>query len=120
MSPIVPLAACFAEGVRAESGCGDVFRFTPTRVGNPCASESIRLVAARFTPTRVGNTYTAYGGRTSKYGSPPRVWGIRAIGRYTSAINTGSPPRVWGIPILRALGQLRIRFTPTRVGNTLA
>ena len=92
----------------------------------------------RFTPTRVGNTQ--WGGNTiqSVTGSPPHAWGIRVgvvlndaplpvhphtRGEYGGVIRPerhfiGSPPHAWGIR--RDSDRLpgRLRFTPTRVGNT--
>ena len=112
-------------------------RFTPTRVGNTSCGDSIShvetvhphtrgeyslradlaQVVARFTPTRVGNT-PSHASRSYPPPVHPHTRGEYA-GRASSLFNArGSPPRAWGIRIARHPGQQRLRFTPTRVGNT--
>ena len=114
-------------------------RFTPTRVGNTdgeriffqrgCGSpprvwgilvaRDVFSVHQRFTPTRVGNT---------RFLIPPRKFHPvhpHACGEYTSRYFSvrgafGSPPRVWGIRKIGLADQASVRFTPTRVGNTIA
>ena len=73
-------------------------RFTPTRVGTTPPPIVFEADKQRFTPTRVGTT-------------PP--W------RGASATCCGSPPRVWGQRALWSPGRPNGRFTPTRVGTTL-
>ncbi len=71
----------------------------------------------RFTPTLVGNT------------SSPRIVPTlgpvhpHACGEHRGCwghfeMNAGSPPRMWGTPVGRNSHRVRLRFTPTHVGNT--
>ena len=51
-------------------------------------------------------------------GSPPHAWGIRLLFRGVNIPPGGSPPHAWGIRRTPQALESRIRFTPTRVGNT--
>ena len=94
----------------------------------------------RFTPTRVGNTLPEHVPMPYATGSPPHAWGILQTAPQLRFQPGGSPPHAWGIrprariwptptpvhPHTRGeydAGQLEHhlvdRFTPTRVGNTL-
>ena len=53
-------------------------------------------------------------------GSPPHAWGIRAQGVLLEDCVFGSPPHAWGILAYIVASAQQIRFTPTRVGNTLS
>ena len=74
--------------------------------------------STRFTPTRVGNTAA----RNTPAGTPPvhpHACGEYSAQQYPGWNTAGSPPRVWGI--LEHLHHVAaaVRFTPTRVGNTM-
>ena len=105
-----------------EYGCGPML--CALTIGSPprvwgilprCYQPWVHL---RFTPTRVGNTRSKFVTLVANSVHP------HACGEYTKAAsatstNSGSPPRVWGIHA-RLKHQPRIvRFTPTRVGNTI-
>src|SRR5207248_45022 len=51
------------------------------------------------------------------FGSPPRAWGRRSVGRRPSGPH-GSPPRAWGRRGAAGLLRRGVRFTPTCVGTT--
>ncbi len=72
-------------------------RFTPTSVGNT-SSAPVPAMAATVHPHECGEYSANDDGDTLVFGSPPRVWGIRARA-----------------PVCAAL----LRFTPTSVGNTV-
>ena len=72
----------------------------------------------RFTPTCVGNTAPASG--NGQLGPVhPHVRGEYAGPAVTVPADHGSPPRAWGIPSHGRHRDLRDRFTPTCVGNTV-
>ncbi len=72
---------------------------------------------ARFTPTRVGNTRIGARANT-RITVHPHSRGEYLFGDFQFCANGGSPPLAWGIRPLRAFDFFRLRFTPTRVGNT--
>jgi len=86
---------------------------------NPAGARAGRA-AARFTPTRVGKTSASRPGSQHVHGSPPRVWGKlcrrnsrispRSVHPHACGENSAAPPPVMAFR----------RFTPTRVGKTLA
>ena len=93
------------------------------RCGSPPRVWGIRYeivqsyAGSRFTPTRVGNTCSP-----RRIFRPPAVHphacGEYAVSDSAAEIPPGSPPRVWGIHVEIFQRARRIRFTPTRVGNT--
>ena len=90
---------------------------SPPRVWGILWRVLLLILILRFTPTRVGNTTTQ-----DKQSSTTQVH-PHACGEYTGTFDdmtnpTGSPPRVWGIRPVQSQQIDRIRFTPTRVGNT--
>ncbi len=114
-----------------------MIRFIPTRVGNTNPSLmtapqntgssprvwGIRCLdpalwkPARFIPTRVGNTAMFF---TLSNAAPVHP---HACGEYSTVLMLfqffhGSSPRVWGIPHRDRVSTARVRFIPTRVGNT--
>ena len=113
------------------------FRFTPTRVGNtpypslPATAEPVHphsrgehvgdatgeAATMRFTPTRVGNTRSRPRG-TSRCSVHPHSRGEHGRAFLVYALAIGSPPLAWGTLHLAAGLTRRLRFTPTRVGNT--
>ena len=115
----------------------DAGRGSPPRVWGKPLCKAPTTICPRFTPTRVGKTAAGIrnDSRTSVHphacgenwhitpthhvqvGSPPRVWGKQNPGPRSPA-NDGSPPRVWGKLEQGLQGDLRRRFTPTRVGKT--
>ncbi len=128
-------------------GCGDNFahnglvtgngRFTPTGVGTTRATFSAGIVTVVH-PHGCGDNFLGLHSRLNLYGSPPRVWGQRAIApmmllqkRFTptgvgttkalrspESIEHGSPPRVWGQRSFSLGRGSPRRFTPTGVGTT--
>ncbi len=76
-------------------GCGG-WRFTPTGVGNTPPSR-VMSVTVTVHPHGCGEYAQVLALIAAIRGSPPRVWGIRALG---------------------VRGHARRRFTPTGVGNT--
>ena len=66
-------------------GCGDNGMLAPLPQHCP-----------RFTPTGVGTTIDPDVWAKNVTGSPPRVWGQRAVERVSRSAYNGSPPRVWG------------------------
>ena len=108
--------------------CGDDYDrqvFIVARLGSPPRvwGRRIRRVPllgwSRFTPTRVGTTLRQ---PESHQQSPvhPHACGDDAIRRSVAAASGGSPPRVWGRRGRRGGEGVRGRFTPTRVGTTIA
>ena len=71
----------------------------------------------RFIPTRVGNTLrgTQAPSRCSVH---PHARGEHVIGVSRKRQHDGSSPRAWGTPNYSHVEYLRLRFIPTRVGNT--
>jgi len=73
----------------------------------------------RFIPTRVGNTQTP---------SKPVLLDTvhpHPHGEHNNLVPAsfeanGSSPPAWGTPKMRFLGAARVRFIPTRMGNTLS
>ena len=91
--------------------------------GSPPHAWGIQAVAIRdetndrFTPTRVGNTDD---GRqiVLTHSVHPHTRGEYSFILSARASISGSPPHAWGIRIAPRHYVLRVRFTPTRVGNT--
>ena len=54
----------------------------------------------------------------SNCGSPPHAWGILVHHLFLLQAQPGSPPHAWGIPGVAEPHTVRVRFTPTCVGNT--
>ncbi len=75
------------------------------------------LADARFTPTRVGNTRRPQPLRPMS-AVHPHACGEYCLRLRIRTLRYGSPPRVWGIRIHPECQHRRCRFTPTRVGNT--
>ena len=94
-------------------------RFTPTRVGKTIRPGRHWRQGAGFTPTRVGKT--AKVGNSTRFNPVhPHACGEDSIVSISAALLYGSPPRVWGrLDGCPSRLSLR-RFTPTRVGKTLA
>ena len=114
-----------------------VLRFIPTRVGNTRRGRAVR----RRRPVHPHASGEHLGDHTStrgRFGSSPREWGTHTNWRCNAAASTvhphasgehrpfsftvliidGSSPREWGTPALLAFYRPRLRFIPTRVGNT--
>ena len=73
-----------------------------------------------FTPTRVGNTIGEVACVRERPGSPPRVWGIPHADAWRGDADAVHPHACGEyVPIERGFGD-EVRFTPTRVGNTLS
>ena len=72
----------------------------------------------RFTPTRVGNTMRARY-RPAAAAVHPHTRGEHAAISKQFLPVSGSPPHAWGTLSLAALNAAMMRFTPTRVGNTV-
>ena len=91
---------------------------SPPRAWGIRAIHDLGSARERFTPTRVGNTAPV-----------PRLPAAISVhpharGEYGEAVVrqfdlAGSPPRAWGIRNRRTRQHFALRFTPTRVGNTL-
>ena len=73
--------------------------------------------AARFIPTRVGNT-SQTSPRTLVGTVHPHACGEHKHHISPDSWQHGSSPRVWGTPTIYAREFNRLRFIPTRVGNT--
>jgi len=71
---------------------------------------------ARFTPTCVGNARVAADEPVDVAVHPHVCGECAAVGKLNST-RFGSPPRVWGMPRAAAHGAGLRRFTPTCVGN---
>ena len=91
-------------------------RFTPTPVGNTKLFRR-RTARWRFTPTPVGNTRAVSRVRRSST-VHPHACGEHAERAADHFAMGGSPPRLWGTPSVKVSPRLRVRFTPTPVGNT--
>ena len=91
---------------------------SPPRAWGIRETGGISANKARFTPTCVGNTVST---STPQPGTPvhPHVRGEYAENAVPNLQCHGSPPRAWGILLPYASTELRCRFTPTCVGNTL-
>ena len=114
-------------------------RFTPTRVGTAQdhAAGSVRDLGSpprawgrrsvvhgevggrRFPPTRVG-TAPPPSSSTTRPTVHPHARGDGLDPAYQRDYDTGSPPRAWGRHGDGDRGELRHRFTPTRVGTACA
>ena len=78
---------------------------------------ALAQIVDRFIPTRVGNTRRSSSGRAA---APvhPHACGEYGMQREDGLGALGSSPRVWGIPKELREVMDRVRFIPTRVGNT--
>jgi len=92
------------------------FGSPPRAWGIPCGDCS-SCCPLRFTPTCVGNT-CASGSGTRSRSVHPHVRGEYRFSFKCWSYCIGSPPRAWGIPGGRAGCRGGGRFTPTCVGNT--
>ena len=92
---------------------------SPPRVWGQPGLRADLTGANRFTPTRVGTT-SANRRKKDFLSVHPHACGDNADLASTLTVVPGSPPRVWGQlrrpPVLRSV----LRFTPTRVGTTVA
>ena len=94
-------------------------RGSPPRVwGKPDLGRGL-FCADRFTPTRVGKTFLSYFFPVFLL-VHPHACGENGVARFRFAFGSGSPPRVWGKRRLQYCKPTQMRFTPTRVGKTLA
>jgi len=71
----------------------------------------------RFIPTRVGNTWPFRAPKPTSTVHPHACGEHGPLYRVEIAF-IGSSPRVWGTPETIKRGDKRLRFIPTRVGNT--
>ena len=71
----------------------------------------------RFIPTRVGNTSLLLA-KTGREPVHPHARGEHISIRRLFHEDAGSSPRAWGTLLTTELGEVNIRFIPTRVGNT--
>src|SRR5207237_1140261 len=71
----------------------------------------------RFTPTRVGNSTVAGTYRAGLLVHPHTRGELLGLGR-RGLFPLGSPPHAWGTRTENAWHSCRLRFTPTRVGNS--
>ncbi len=94
----------------------DICGSPPHAWGTPRASRCRRRFA-RFTPTRVGNTRARlnYVRATQVH---PHTRGEHSDRRTPIHREHGSPPHAWGTHYRPLIQYFRLRFTPTRVGNT--
>ena len=98
--------------------------YVPTGYGSPPRVWGIlfRYVETvdgfRFTPTRVGNTARTLR-RCNALPVHPHACGEYGGGQTRRYTPNGSPPRVWGILLTVWVRFGKLRFTPTRVGNTI-
>ncbi len=76
-----------------------------------------RKRAERFTPTCVGNT-RRLGRSTSPVAVHPHLRGEYEKAASPREAADGSPPPAWGIRAAIEHGGIKVRFTPTCVGNT--
>ena len=74
-------------------------------------------ITARFIPTRVGNT-SCSAATAERVSVHPHACGEYRLRRMQVAAKFGSSPRVWGIRPAHVAGAHQVRFIPTRVGNT--
>src|SRR5690606_23970685 len=78
------------------------------------------VTVCRFTPTRVGKTDALTPRERGRHGSPPRAWG-KHWPRKPADLGQLVRPHACGESSQRLYGQgFDRRFTPTRVGKTLA
>ncbi len=116
---------------------GFAVRFIPTRVGNTAPQILVPTLltvhphargehkgeigaagrAFRFIPTRVGNTVVHHAPQ-ALIPVHPHARGEHVFGMSNIQRNTGSSPRAWGTHADLPAPLPRIRFIPTRVGNT--
>jgi len=89
---------------------------SPPRVWGMPRATGAGLRPPRFTPTCVGNARRA-GRLPHRAPVHPHVCGECCLAAVAAAPVIGSPPRVWGMLPARARRRLRVRFTPTCVGN---
>ena len=92
---------------------------SPPRVWGQLVRWGYGALGLRFTPTRVGTTWHGHG-TSSRVSVHPHACGDNDRMAATSSAVGGSPPRVWGQRLWAALGGSGRRFTPTRVGTTVA
>ena len=90
---------------------------SPPRVWGKRGCRFHRARRLRFTPTRVGKTSSA-GGPAVSPSVHPHACGENRLRRGVCAATGGSPPRVWGKRAIARTHPGRSRFTPTRVGKT--
>ena len=76
-----------------------------------------RVFLVRFIPTRVGNTFPVKVGAT-KLAVHPHARGEHITGGGAGDAEYGSSPRAWGTRVRQIDVTAKIRFIPTRVGNT--
>ncbi len=100
-----------------EAGSGDPLMFTgsPPRMWGTPAKPGPLPRSCRFTPTHVGNTCRA-AGRGPSSTVHPHACGEHPLDYIGRSLIGGSPPRMWGTRAVRR--RRRGRFTPTHVGNT--
>jgi len=73
----------------------------------------------RFIPTRMGNTI-GYASNAMDIPVHPHTHGEHICKLYQEVGHTGSSPHAWGTRALSARDTWRMRFIPTRMGNTRA
>ena len=100
------------QNLMIENGFG-----SPPRVWGIHLKTNSNLAKWRFTPTCVGNTHTKVDRRIAVT-VHPHVCGEYVSHSDPSQTLPGSPPRVWGIRAIGVAPVGRPRFTPTCVGNT--
>ena len=72
---------------------------------------------ARITPTCVGNT-APFLERNYRPWDHPHLCGEHGLKELKKTLELGSPPPVWGTRAMKARGGTTLRITPTCVGNT--
>ena len=106
---------------RGEYGIGGKFGIlasgSPPRAWGILPDANSHFSRHRFTPTGVGNTCLSHSGLRHR-AVHPHGRGEYAAPAFSQRRSGGSPPRAWGIHLPLCPILMRIRFTPTGVGNT--
>ena len=98
---------------KMQDGFGSSPRVWGTRGGEWRERDS-----GRFIPTRVGNTYHTFSPK-SETPVHPHACGEHFVVLVVLCVYGGSSPRVWGTLGTGCKCHNKLRFIPTRVGNTL-
>jgi len=94
-------------------------RGSPPHAWGIHAGATLAALRLRFTPTRVGNTHQIIFSRL-RITVHPHTRGEYSRRRDIPTRSRGSPPHAWGIRRRLDDETMRLRFTPTRVGNTVS
>ena len=108
--------ACGEHNIELRSNRGETG--SSPRVWGTLLIAATCAVFLRFIPTRVGNTSVSWSS-SSAMSVHPHACGEHSCLFIVDSVAVGSSPRVWGTPPRNISSQLRARFIPTRVGNTI-